>query len=163
MSTHEKVKMMNVEYKQLMKLVNAHKKNEAKNGRTLLSAVLFGPLAEDYDYHEIDILEIVEGWPRGKEGAKLTDEFMCDVNCQLPGRLYPRIVNPKEALLLAERLHPIIQSVADGYKILFDSENFAKNLMDDVEEKLRINDLEFANNFCDPNFARSASNARAIS
>ncbi len=37
--------------------------------------------------------------------------------------------------------------MADGYKILFDNENFAKNLMDDVEEKLRINDLLFADNF----------------
>jgi len=45
-------------------------------------------------------------------------------------------------LFLAERLHTIIQSVADGYKILFDSKNFARNLMDDVEEKLRINDKE---------------------
>ena len=156
MSKQEKIKMMDIAYKQLAKLVDAHREAHAQHGRSLRSFILFGPLAEDYDYHEIDILEIVEGWPEGKEGAKLTDEFMRDVNCQLPGQLYPRIVNLKEALFLAERLHPIIQSVADGYKILFDSENFAKNLMDDVEEKLRINDLAFAN------FARSATNARTI-
>ena len=146
MPTQEKIKMMNVAYEQLAKLVNAHREAHAQHGRTLCSFVLFGPLAEDYDYHEIDILEIVEGWPGGEEGAKLTDEFMRGVNCPLPGRLYPLVVNPKEALFLAERLHTIIQSVADGYKILFDSENFARNLMDDVEEKLRINDLLFANN-----------------
>jgi hypothetical protein len=157
MSRQEKIKMIDVAYKRLAELVNAHRKAHTQHGRTLRSVVLFGPLAEDYDYHEIDILEIVEGWPEGKEGAKLTDEFMRNVNCQLPGRLYPRIVNPKEALFLAERLHPIIQSVADGYKILFDSENFAQNLMDDVEEKLRINDLAFAKNY-----ARSTTNARAI-
>lgn len=157
MPIQTKIKMIDVAYKQLAKLVDAHREAHTQHGLTLRSVVLFGPLAEDYDYHEIDILEIVEGWPDGKEGAKLTDEFMRGVNCQLPGRLYPIIVNPKEALFLAERLHTIIQSVADGYKILFDSENFAKNLMDDVEEKLRINDLAFANKF-----ARSANNVRAI-
>ena len=158
MSKQEKIKMMDIAYKQLAKLVDAHREAHAQHGRSLRSFILFGPLAEDYDYHEIDILEIVEGWPEGKEGAKLTDEFMRDVNCQLPGRLYLRIVTPKEALFLAERLHTIIQSVADGYKILFDSDNFAKNLMDDVVEALRIHDLAFADNF-----TRSATNARTIS
>ena len=130
--------------KQVEKLVSLHRGAHAQQGRALRAFILFGPLAENQDYHEVDILEIVDDWPPGETGAKLTAELMRNLNFSLPGRLYLRIINPAEACYLAERLHPIIQSVADGYQICFDREDFAKNLMADVVKRLNREDAMFA-------------------
>lgn len=108
-------------------LVQQHKRAWQTKGKHLLSAILFGPLAvKEYD-ENINLLEIVKGYPAS--GGASVNEFESTSQFPMYGRLRLRIMSP-EAFRKAVTTHsPLIAEVRGQKEFLFDQGQFAKKLL----------------------------------
>jgi len=110
-----------------LELVEQHKRAWQAKGKKLVSAILFGPLAvKEYD-ENINLLEIVEGYP--PKGSAVIHEFESTRQFPMYGRLRLRIVSPEEFKSAVTNQSPWIASVRDQNLILSDTREFAKKLL----------------------------------
>lgn len=110
-----------------LELVEQHKKVWREKGYQLVSAILFGPLAaKEYD-ENINLLEIVRGYP-ARMGAAF-HEFQSTRQFPMYGRLRLRIISPEEFKQAVSMNSPFIQEIREQKEILFDQREFAGRLL----------------------------------
>jgi hypothetical protein len=108
-------------------LVNQHKRAWREKDKQLVSAILFGPLAEgEYD-ENINLLEIVKGYP-GQMGAPV-HEFQSTRQFPMYGRLRLRVISPEDFKEAVAMNSPFIEEMRDQKQILFDQRQFAERLL----------------------------------
>jgi hypothetical protein len=108
-------------------LVERHKEAWREKGKQLVSAILFGPLADgEYDEY-INLLEVVKGYPAG--GGAMTHEFPSTSQFPMYGRLRLRIMNPEEFKKAVAANAPLIENLREQKEFLFDQRQFAEKLL----------------------------------
>jgi len=108
-------------------LVNQHKLAWREKGKQLVAAILFGPLADgEYD-ENINLLEIVRGYP-APTGASV-HEFQSTRQFPMYGRLRLRFISPEEFKKAVTVDSPFIEEIRGQYEILFDQRQFAGRLL----------------------------------
>jgi len=111
-------------------LVEKHKGAWQAEKKELVSAILFGPLAvHEYD-ENIQLLEIVKGfpYPRPRNGVSV-HEFESTRQFPMYGRLRLHIMSPQEFTEAVSANHPLIGEIRANRKFLFDHRDFAKKLL----------------------------------
>lgn len=108
-------------------LVKQHKRAWLEDGKHLVSAILFGPLADgEYD-ENINLLEIVKGYP-ARMGVAM-HEFQSTRQFPMYGRLRLRVISPEEFKEAAAMNAPFIEEIRAQKEILFDQRQFAERLL----------------------------------
>ena len=108
-------------------LVEQHKQAWQSKGKHLVSAILFGPLAaKEYD-ENINLLEIVKGYPAS--GGAPMHEFESTNQFPMYGRLRLRIMSPEEFKRAVASHSPLIAGMRGQKEFLFDQHQFAKKLL----------------------------------
>ena len=110
-----------------LELVEQHKRAWQAKGKQLVSAILFGPLAaKEYD-ENINLLEIVKGYP-AQMGATM-HEFQSTRQFPMYGRLRLRVISPEEFKKVVAMKSPFIEEIRDQKEFLFDQRQFAERLL----------------------------------
>jgi len=108
-------------------LVRQHKQAWQKKGLALVSAILYGPLAAgEYD-EDIQLLEIVKGFPQNTDSRPY--EFPSTRQFPMYGRLRLRVMSPEEFKASIKNSSALISEVKGQMKILRDQGKFAEKLL----------------------------------
>ena len=108
-------------------LVKQHKRAWREKGKELVSAILFGPLADgEYD-ENIHLLEIVRGYTAPMGAA--THEFQSTRQFPMYGRLRLRVISPEEFKKAIGMNSPFVEEIRGQKKILWDQRHFAERLL----------------------------------
>jgi hypothetical protein len=111
-------------------LVELHKAAWKDRGLRLVSAILFGPLASGQYDEDINLLEIVKGYPSGSRSTSVpTFEFPSTRQFPMYGRLRLQVMNPDEFRSAVQERYPIIEELRHQRKLLFDANGFARKLL----------------------------------
>lgn len=108
-------------------LVEQHKHVWQIKGKQLIAAILYGPLAvKEYD-ENINLLEIVKGYPAGR----ITQPHEFESTSQFPmyGRLRLQVVSPETFKRAVKTHSPLIDDLRVQKEIIFDYQQFAKKLL----------------------------------
>jgi hypothetical protein len=112
-------------------LVSQHAVEWRQEGKKLLSAVLFGPLAADEWSEEIWLLEVVRGYPYPSNSPEPSSiKFKSTRQFPMYGHLRLWVWSPKEIRDAVSNDHPFIEQIrAEAKEYLVDHGDLAKKLL----------------------------------
>ncbi len=107
-------------------------------GRNLVSIVLFGSFArgDPHQYSDVDLLLVVENLPKDWREKGAIELSLERLGLQWGRPLQVILVEPEEVRLAVDSIMPLLLEIHDGYRCLFDRNQFFHNEMKRFEEIL---------------------------
>jgi predicted nucleotidyltransferase len=113
-------------------------------GKNLVSIVLFGSYArgQQKKYSDIDILVIADHLPSSRK-ERLSLVLLISKKYLSQGKTVSLILHTKDEIKNDfEYYNPLLLSISENYKLIYDRENFFLNLIQSIKDKIACNKIK---------------------